>query len=74
MNWSQYRSALIELNSTEWKTCKEHICRGKQSNNEKETRTCYECGKLNHFAKNCHSKMQQQLNIITRCDKFKDYD
>ena len=64
----------MKLNSTEQKTCKEHIYKGKQDNNEKETRMCYECDKSNHFIKNYCSKMQQQLNVITKCDKFKDYD
>ena len=34
----------------------------------------YKFNKLNYFAKNYCSKIQQQLNIITRNDELKNYD
>ena len=64
----------MKLNLIKQKTHKKHIYKEKQNNNGKEIRTCYECDKSNHFIKNCYSKMQQQLNIITRCDESEDYD
>ena len=73
-NRSQYGPAPMELDSTERKTRKGHTRRGKQGNNGKETRTCYGCGKPGHLAKNCRSKVQRQLNVITRCDEPEGYD
>ena len=49
---------LMKFNLIKWKICKKNICKEKQDNNEKKTKMCYKCNKLNYFAKNCHSKMQ----------------
>ena len=41
---------------------------------KKKIKTYYQCNKLNHFIKNCYSKIQQQLNIIIKNNEFKNYD
>ena len=35
---------------------------------------CYECGKSDHFTKDCCSKMQQQLNMTTKCRESDGWD
>ena len=73
VNQDLYEPASMKLNSTEWKPCKETTCRSKQDNNKKD-KTCYECGKPDHFTRDCHSKMQQQLNMITRCRELDEWN
>ena len=64
----------MKLNSIKQKTHKEYTYKKKQNNNEKKIKTYYECDKSNHFTKNCYSKMQQQFNIIIKCDKSENYN
>ena len=73
VNQNLYEPASIKLDSTEQKPHKETIHRGKQGNNKKD-KMCYECDKSDHFTRNCHSKMQQQLNMITRCKELNEWD
>ena len=73
MNWDLYELMFMKLNSIEQKSCKETICKRKQGNNKKN-KMCYKCGKSDHFIKDCHSKMQWQLNITTRCREFNEWD
>ena len=70
-NQDLYKPASMELDSTEQKSCKETICREKQGNNRKD-KMCYECDKSGHFARDCHNKVQQQLNMTTKCREFNE--